>query len=464
MANTTVPTYAVFDDYRYSQRIAVSVRWFLIVVWVVLHNYAPTINTEYFALSALVLGLATVNAYVHWRIRQGRPVTWGYVVALSGMDLVFITVGVGVTGAFNNTFFVLYYPALLGMSLVASSWRLSFPVVTVVSIAYIWMSLAIGEGVDFSDRDEKKLGIRLATMFAVVAAGNLMIGIERERRREAVEAERARAEENLELQKKAQEAERAAELAEANERLREELDERQRAEQALKRRTDELGAVNKELETFSYSVSHDLRSPLRSINGFSQALLEDYGDKLDDEGKGFLARVRAASQRMGQLIDDLLNMSRVTRGEAHFETVDVSALARSIVAELQQNEPERQVAVVIADGLEAEGDAQLLRVALGNLIGNSWKYTGKQQQANIEVGVAEHDHELAYFVRDDGVGFDMAYADKLFGAFQRLHSAGEFDGSGIGLATVQRVIHRHGGRVWAESEVGQGATFYFTLG
>ena len=305
--------------------------------------------------------------------------------------------------------------------------------------------------------------IRVATMFAVVAAANLMHGVERERRREAVEAERARADENLKLQIKAEQAERAAELAAANERLTQELEERRRAEQALQRRTNELDAVNKELEAFSYSVSHDLRAPLRSVDGFSQALLEDYGSKLDEEGNEFLRRVRAASQRMGQLIDDLLDLARVTRGEMNAETVDISALARSIVAEFRQNEPERQVDVVISDDLVAEGDERLLRVALENLLGNAWKYTGKNQDARIELGFVDHDGEAAYFVRDDGIGFDMTYADKLFGAFQRLHATSEFDGTGIGLATVQRIILRHGGRVWAESAVGEGATFYFTL-
>jgi signal transduction histidine kinase len=234
-------------------------------------------------------------------------------------------------------------------------------------------------------------------------------------------------------------------------------------EKRVAERTAELAALNAELEAFAYSVSHDLRAPLRGINGFSQALLEDYADKLDADGQDYLQRVQAASQHMGQLIDDLLKLSRVTRAEAFHETVQLSDLAQTIATDLHQQEPERQVEFVIAEGLAAKGDARLLRVALENLLGNAWKFTAKNPCARIEFGDIRQNGNRAYFVRDDGVGFNMAYADKLFGAFQRLHSAAEFDGTGIGLATVQRVIHRHGGRVWAESDVEQGATFYFTL-
>ncbi len=228
-------------------------------------------------------------------------------------------------------------------------------------------------------------------------------------------------------------------------------------------RTAELAALNAELEAFAYSVSHDLRAPLRGIDGFSQALLEDYADKLDAEGQGYLRRVQAASRHMGQLIDDLLKLSRVTRAEAYHETVELSALAQMVAADLQRQEPGRQVEFVIAEGLTAKGDARLLRVVLENLMGNAWKFTAKHPRARIEFGDTQYNGKRAYFVRDDGVGFDMAYADKLFGAFQRLHSATEFEGTGIGLASVQRIIHRHGGQVWAEGEVEQGATFYFTL-
>ena len=231
----------------------------------------------------------------------------------------------------------------------------------------------------------------------------------------------------------------------------------------LQQRTVELAATNEELAAFNYSVSHDLRSPLRSIDGFSQALLEDYTDKLDTQGKDYLTRVRAASQKMGQLIDDLLNLSRMTRTEMRREVVDLSALAQAITAELQNSEPGRQVEFVIAEGMEVNGDKRLLMVVLENLLGNAWKFTEKHPRARIECGITQVNGKPAYFVRDDGAGFDMAYADKLFGAFQRLHGTTEFPGTGIGLATVQRIIHRHGGQVWAEGAVEQGATFYFTL-
>ncbi len=240
-------------------------------------------------------------------------------------------------------------------------------------------------------------------------------------------------------------------------RLNEEL------EQRVIERTAQLEATNKELEAFSYSVSHDLRAPLRSIDGFSQALLEDYGDELDALGKDYLRRVRAASQRMAHLIDDLLKLSRLTRGELHREDFDLSALAHEVLADLHQLQPEREVEIVVEPDMQVNGDPRLLRVVLVNLLGNAWKFTGKQENARIECGCQPEGSQMAYFVRDNGAGFDMAYADKLFGAFQRLHRTTEFDGTGIGLATVQRIIHRHGGRTWAESEPGRGAKFYFTL-
>ena len=238
----------------------------------------------------------------------------------------------------------------------------------------------------------------------------------------------------------------------------------ERASQELEEANHELEATNRELEAFSYSVSHDLRAPLRSIDGFSQILLEDYSDELDEEGKSYLGRVRAASQRMGRLIDDLLGLSRVTRGALRREPVDLSFEAREIITELCKREPERRVEAQVSDGLVAHGDTRLLRIALENLISNAWKFTEKEPEARIEFGITRLAGTSAYYVSDNGAGFDMAYADKLFGAFQRLHGAEEFEGTGIGLATVQRVVHRHGGRVWAEGEVGHGATFYFTLG
>jgi len=234
-------------------------------------------------------------------------------------------------------------------------------------------------------------------------------------------------------------------------------------EQRVIERTAQLEATNKELETFAYSVSHDLRAPLRGIDGFCHALLEDHEEKLDEEGKGYLNRIRTASQRMAQLIDDLLRLSRLTRVDMHYKVIDLSRLAVEIADELQEGDPERCVDFKIEENLTTRGDEHLLRLALKNLMDNAWKFTSSHERAKIEFGVEEADNEPAYFVRDDGVGFDMTYANKLFCAFQRLHGAMEFPGTGIGLATVQRIIHRHGGRVWAKSVVEEGAAFYFTL-
>lgn len=225
-----------------------------------------------------------------------------------------------------------------------------------------------------------------------------------------------------------------------------------------------LEATNRELESFSYSVSHDLRSPLRSIDGFSQALLEDYGSLLDEQGKDFLTRVRSAAQRMGRLIDDMLVLSRVTRRELVRSDVDLSGLAVSVLEELQCGSPEREVETRVAAGITAPGDAHLLRAVLENLLGNAWKFTSKSARARIEFGVERMESgEWACCVRDNGAGFDPAYAHKLFGAFQRLHAMEEFPGTGIGLATVQRILLRHGGRIWGEGEEGKGAAFFFVL-
>jgi PAS domain S-box-containing protein len=253
-------------------------------------------------------------------------------------------------------------------------------------------------------------------------------------------------------------------------------------EQTVAERTIRLEAANKELEAFAYSVSHDLRAPLRGIDGWSQALLEDYADKLDERGKGYLATVRGETQRMGQLIDDMLELSRVTRAEMRAETVDLSALAGSIITELRRRAPAHPLEIIIAPALKAPGDARLLRIALENLLGNAWKFTSKRAQGRIEFGVMEkwstgavastrksnaptleHANTPVFFVRDNGAGFDMAYAHKLFAPFQRLHKPSEFPGTGVGLATVQRIFNRHGGQVWAESAPDCGATFYFTL-
>lgn len=231
----------------------------------------------------------------------------------------------------------------------------------------------------------------------------------------------------------------------------------------LQERAVQLETTVQELEAFSYSVSHDLRSPLRSIDGFSQALLEDYADQLPEEGQNHLMRVRAAAQRMAQLIDDLLGLSRVTRAPMQSKFVNLSALAQTIANNLKQTHPERQVSFLIATDLAAKGDPELLRIVLENLINNAWKFTSKRTDAYIEVGAQDDPGERIFFVRDNGAGFDMAFANKLFGAFQRLHSGSEYPGTGVGLATVQRIIRRHGGNIWAESSVDKGATFFFTL-
>lgn len=234
-------------------------------------------------------------------------------------------------------------------------------------------------------------------------------------------------------------------------------------EERVRQRTAQLEASNKELEAFCYSVSHDLRAPLRSIDGFTHALIESFGDKLDPIACEYLQRVRAASLRMSQLIDDLLHLSRVGRREMVIQEVDLSDAAADIAGQLRISEPARKVEFVIAPGLRARGDERLLRIALENLFGNAWKFTGKKPEARIEFGIEAESDPQVFFVRDDGAGFDMTYAGKLFTPFQRLHGPHEFPGSGIGLAIVQRIMHRHGGKVWAKGAPDKGATFSFTL-
>jgi light-regulated signal transduction histidine kinase (bacteriophytochrome) len=235
-------------------------------------------------------------------------------------------------------------------------------------------------------------------------------------------------------------------------------------EERVRQRTAQLEAANKELEAFAYSVSHDLRAPLRGIDGWSLALAEDYGNQLDATAHEYLGRVRSETQRMGLLIDDLLKLSRATRMEMQSDTIDLTAIARTLAARLTDDNQDRRFDFIIADGLQATGDARLLEIVLTNLFSNAVKFTGPRAEARIEFGRMETDGERPFYVRDNGVGFDMAFADMLFGAFQRLHPSDEFPGTGIGLATVQRIIHRHGGRVWAEAQPDQGATFYFTVG
>ena len=304
-------------------------------------------------------------------------------------------------------------------------------------------------------------GLFSALAFPVVAGGKvalvveLLAGDRRDRDPELLQAAAtvgAQIGTYLERQRAAEEAQEAAA------RRAEELERR------VEERTVELTAVNRELEAFSYSVSHDLRAPLRAMDGFSQVLLEDYGSSLDAQGREYLGRIRAASQRMSRLIDDLIQLSRVTRSELRREPVDLSALVREVAAEVQEREPGRRVELEVQDGVAVRGDARLLRVGLVNLIGNAFKFTRDHPAPRIRFEAVATPRERVYTLRDNGAGFDMAYAAKLFKPFQRLHTAAEFEGTGIGLATWQRIVHRHGGRVWAEAAPGRGAAFHFTLG
>jgi light-regulated signal transduction histidine kinase (bacteriophytochrome) len=233
-------------------------------------------------------------------------------------------------------------------------------------------------------------------------------------------------------------------------------------EQRVQQRTTELSDAMQELEAFSYSVSHDLRAPLRTIDGFSEALLEDYADVVDETGKNYLQRVRKGVQKMSVLIDAMLELSRVSRHKPQQKTVALDKLAEEIISQLREQEPDRKANITVMKGITATGDEHLLRIALENLLENAWKYTGKVEQAQIEFGVQQQDGEPVFYIKDNGAGFDMRYAEKLFDAFQRLHGK-EFEGTGIGLATVQRCIRRLGGCIWAEAQQDKGATFFFTL-
>ena len=238
---------------------------------------------------------------------------------------------------------------------------------------------------------------------------------------------------------------------------------RKKAEEEVLRHKTALEAANRELEAFSYSVSHDLRSPLRSIDGFSAVIYDDYNELLDEEGKNNLQRIRQNAQRMATLIDDLLQLSRVTRHIFHKEPTNLSLLAQDVIQKYKYEQPEREVTINIDDNMKVDADAGLMRIALDNLISNAWKYTSKTKDASILFHKVKYNGTSAYCIEDNGVGFDMRYVDKLFGAFQRLHTPEEFSGNGIGLATVSRIISRHGGKIWAEGKINEGAKFYFTL-
>ncbi|MGP1609396.1 MAG: sensor histidine kinase, partial [Burkholderiales bacterium] len=250
---------------------------------------------------------------------------------------------------------------------------------------------------------------------------------------------------------------RHAQARETIMQLNEELENR------VTERTRQLQATNQELESFCYSVSHDLRGPLRSISGFTQAMKEELPAELPGDASRYLEKVMAATRRMGQLIDDLLNLSRVSRGELVRQRVDLTELARDVVRDLQAREPHYKPDVSVWQGMMTEADPKLVRIVFENLLGNAWKFSSKKDNPRIVVGVMKEGRREVYFVRDNGAGFDMKFADKLFGAFQRLHAMNEFAGTGIGLATVQRIINRHGGRIWFDSAPDNGASFYFTL-
>ncbi len=354
------------------------------------------------------------------------------------------------------------YPLTSLESLTGTDWSTSYGMVALLGLCCVG-----GFGLVFLKlrRVSVELENRVRARISDLREANRQLELEIYERHLAEETLR-QARDNLE--KRVQE--RTGKLAASNAELIREVSERKRAEEDIRhlnsqlvQRSAQLEASNKELEAFSYSVSHDLRAPLRGIDGFAQAILEDYEEKLDDSGKSYLHRVRAASQRMSQLIDAMLNLARLTRAEIHTQTFEISTMVESILEELQKGEPDRSVELVVTKNLFATADPQLIRAVLENLLGNAWKFTRKQDHPRLEFGHGQYKGQAAFYVKDNGAGFDMTYVHKLFGAFQRLHAYTEYPGVGIGLATVHRIIQRHGGQIWAEGAVDEGATFHFTL-
>jgi signal transduction histidine kinase len=345
--------------------------------------------------------------------------------------------------------------------------RVALPVVVLTPLIVGWLEWQ-GE---IAEMYEAGFGLAMLTLAHMVILGAFAIWIAGRLHKADLERLNALA---MQQQTNDQLEARTRELVEVNQSLAQEVLQRKQAEaeirilnteleQRVEDRTLHLTAIIKELDSFNYSVSHDLRSPLRAMDGYAQALLEDQGDLLDDTAKRYLTRIRSASQRMGEVIDDLLQLAQLSRAEMVRSPVDVQRVAQDVIAELKEMEPERKVDYSIAETPIAMGDARLIRVVMYNLLSNAWKFTRKQSHPKIEMGTIDHDGKQAYFVRDNGVGFDMRFINKLFRAFQRLHDVQDFEGTGIGLAIVARIVQRHGGQIWAEGAVGQGATFYFTL-
>ncbi|GAM11437.1 cyanobacterial phytochrome A [Geobacter sp. OR-1] len=344
-----------------------------------------------------------------------------------------------------------------------------------VSIHYLSVGRTFGAnsspgGIAGSDPELCYLNHTAMIWGAVIVLGLLaaIIGLLLKISTERKQAAKILEEKTQELEQRVQE--RTLQLSESNRLLREEVAQRSKAQEEigwlnddLERRAHALENANNELEAFSYSVSHDLRAPLRHIEGFSRLLLEECEAALDVNGREYLDRVCKATRRMALLIDDLLKLSRVTSGSLNCQYFDMTRIATEVVAELRELHPERRISCTIAEGMEAWGDPHLLRIVLANYLGNAWKYTSKKDEATVEFGCHDLDGEHIFYVKDNGVGFDMTYSDRLFGTFQRLHHANEFEGTGIGLATVRRIVNRHEGRTWGVGEPGVGSTFYFAL-